>query len=98
MRTGKIGLRAFLFDRGVPDVATPVCRCGQSRETAVHVAAYCPDEETNRRRLPFAMRTQGDFTMAVRDPKRAAIFTRWFMRIRRLREYEVAMRIADGED
>ena len=98
MRTGKIGLRAFLFGRGVPDVATPVCRCGQGRETAVHVAAYCPDEESNRRRLPFAMRTQRDFTMAVRDPKRAAILTRWFMRIRRLREYEVAVRIADGED
>ena len=37
MRTGKIGLRAFLFERRVPDVMTPVCACGDGRETARHV-------------------------------------------------------------
>src|ERR1700735_2340765 len=31
MRTGKIGLRAFLFERRVPDVMTPVCSCGDGR-------------------------------------------------------------------
>jgi hypothetical protein len=47
MRTGKIGLQAFLFERRVPDVMTPVCSCGiDGRETACHVAAYCQLEET----------------------------------------------------
>jgi hypothetical protein len=64
MRTGKIGLRAFLFDRGVPEVPTPICRCGQGRETAAHVAVYCPEESFSRRSLPFAMRTCQDFDMA----------------------------------
>jgi hypothetical protein len=31
-RTGKIGLRAFLFQRRVPDVITPQCSCGGARE------------------------------------------------------------------
>lgn len=97
MRTGKIGLRAFLFGRGVPDIATPICRCGQGRETAAHVAAYCPEENTNRRSLPFAMRTHQDFSMAVRDPEKTALLVRWFMKTQRLREYRVAQQIADGE-
>jgi hypothetical protein len=41
MRIGKIGLRAFLFKHRVPDVMTPVCACGDGRETVRHVAAYC---------------------------------------------------------
>ena len=34
MRTGKIGLRAFLFERQVPDVMTPVCACGPGNSAA----------------------------------------------------------------
>jgi hypothetical protein len=98
MRTGKIGLRGFLFDRGVPNVPTPICRCGQGRETVAHVAAYCPEEGANRQSLPFAMRTYQDFNMAIGDPEKAAQLARWFMRTRRLREYRVALQIAEGED
>jgi hypothetical protein len=90
-------LRAFLFERGVPDIATPVCQCGQGRETAAHVAAYCPDENVSRRSLPFAMRTHQDFNTAAKDPRKAALLARWFMRTQRLREYRVAQQIADGE-
>src|SRR4029077_4460543 len=57
MRTGKIGLRAFLFERQVPDIASPICVCGDGRETATHVAAYCLQEGGARRELPFAMQT-----------------------------------------
>src|SRR4029077_1982598 len=65
MRTGKIGLRAFLFERQVPDIASPICVCGDGRETATHVAAYCLQEGGARRELPFAMQTRRDFDMAV---------------------------------
>ena len=98
MRTGKIGLRAFLFERRVPDVMTPVCSCGDGRETARHVAAYCQLEETTRRELPFAMRTHRDFDMAVKDPTRAASLTRWLMRRQRVGGYRVALQIADSEE
>jgi hypothetical protein len=36
--------------------------------------------------------------MAVRDPKKAPLLVRWFMRTRRTREYKVALQIADRED
>jgi hypothetical protein len=49
-----------------------MCRCGDGWETAVHVAAYCPEEVIARSELPFAMRTRRDFDMAVRDPTKTA--------------------------
>jgi hypothetical protein len=73
MRIGKIGLLAFLFERRVPDVMTPACACGDGRETARHVAAYCQLEEATRRELPFTMRTHQDFEAAVRDPGQWAL-------------------------
>ena len=37
-RTGKIGLRDFLFQRRVPDTVTPLCSCSSGeRETAEHL-------------------------------------------------------------
>ncbi|EAQ88920.1 hypothetical protein CHGG_05539 [Chaetomium globosum CBS 148.51] len=40
-RTGKSGLRGFLFTRRVPEVVTPVCRCGMARETFEHLVLEC---------------------------------------------------------
>ncbi|KAK3292038.1 uncharacterized protein B0H64DRAFT_308031, partial [Chaetomium fimeti] len=34
IQTGAIGLRDCLFTRGVPEVLTPACQCGEGRETA----------------------------------------------------------------
>ena len=82
----------------MPDVMTPVCACGDGRETARHVAAYCQLEEITRRELPFAMRTHRDFDTAVKDPTRAASLTRWLMRRQRVGGYRVALQIADSEE
>jgi hypothetical protein len=41
IRTGKVGLRAFLFEKKVPDVATPWCQCGGGLETAAHLVLDC---------------------------------------------------------
>jgi hypothetical protein len=40
-RTGRIGLRAFLFQRGVPEVNTPVCPCGEGSQTSEHLSSEC---------------------------------------------------------
>jgi hypothetical protein len=44
LRTGKIGFRAFLYDRKVPEIDSPWClSCnGQELETVSHVLLYCP--------------------------------------------------------
>ena len=42
IRTGKIGLAAFLYQRRVPNVESPACPCGWQWETAKHVVLNCP--------------------------------------------------------
>lgn len=42
IRTGAISLRDFLFTRGVPEVLTPACECGEGRETAEHLVVFGP--------------------------------------------------------
>jgi len=98
IRTGKIGLRSFLFDKQVPEVITPICRCGQDRETPCHVIAHCSIENVARTELPFTMRTSGDYLMAINDPKKVGSLTRWLMRKNRIPNYRVAVRIADSDD
>jgi hypothetical protein len=42
MRTGKIGLRHYLYQRGVPDIQDGDCRCGRATQTVRHVLLACP--------------------------------------------------------
>ena len=39
MRTGKIGLKKFLYERNVPDIDDTKCACGEGEETVWHVLA-----------------------------------------------------------
>jgi hypothetical protein len=41
--TGKVGLRAFLFEHKVPEVAIPQCPCGNTPETAAYLVLDCCD-------------------------------------------------------
>ena len=69
LRTGKIGLRAFLFQRGVPDILSPYCQCGE-RETPAHIWMACPLYEQQRAVLPAAA-TSRDFRVAVTSARHA---------------------------
>ena len=54
IRTGKVGLRAFLFEHKVPEVATPWCPCGEAPETAAHLVLDCRDLTAAERGPPTA--------------------------------------------
>jgi ribonuclease HI len=41
MRTEKIGLKDFLYQRGVPEITNPQCACGEGRQTVMHVLMRC---------------------------------------------------------
>ena len=60
MRTGWTGLRAFLFECGVPEVPMPRCRCGAGeRETAFHVVVRCSLLNRQQRRPSQRIRDEG---------------------------------------
>jgi hypothetical protein len=41
LRTENIGLRNFLYRKGVPEITDPHCPCGEGRETVMHVLLRC---------------------------------------------------------
>ena len=40
LRTEKIGLKDFLFQRKMPDVPSPRCECGERRQTVAHILLH----------------------------------------------------------
>ena len=47
MRTGKIGLNAFLYYRKVPGFETPSCTCGSGLQTPEHLFTDCTDPRSH---------------------------------------------------
>jgi hypothetical protein len=79
IRTGKIGLNAFLFDCRVPDIMSPNCECG-NRETAAHIILHCPLLAAKRdgltRDLGRPLRTHRDLATATADKTSAPSIAR----------------------
>ena len=95
IRTGKVGLRAFLFERKVPDVVTPRCLCGEAPETTAHLVLDCRDlnqqrVELRRTMAPRAMRSYRDFAAATAKKKTAYELLRWLLSTGRFPEYRLA--------
>ena len=100
IRTGKVGLRSFLFSRRVPNVMTPLCRCGRGPETATHLVLDCADLVEERAQLrralaPANMRTRRDYAAAT-EGKHAVILVRWLLATGRFPEFRLARRVAAG--
>jgi hypothetical protein len=98
LRTGKIGLRAFLFQRRVPDVNTPLCSCGTESETPAHIVLNCPLLAEQRERLrrslaPLPLLSHRDFENALRDYNAAHAIVKWCLGIGRFPLYDLAVRI-----
>jgi hypothetical protein len=51
LRTEKIGLNDFLFNRHVPDITSPGCSCGERRQTVAHVLLRCRKHKDLRNRI-----------------------------------------------
>jgi len=56
MRTGKIGLRSYLYSRHVPEIADDRCGCGRGPQTVAHVLFNCRRHAHIRK----ALWTEGD--------------------------------------
>ena len=74
----KIGLRAFLFRRGVPGIASPACRCDQGDQTAAHLFAECTDAKS-RAMQAMGFSTKGKVWEGLSDHKKAPGMARVFI-------------------
>lgn len=102
IHTEKIGLRAFLFTRRVPDIPTPRCRCGAAWETAEHIILHCDElreeRETLRRALtPLPLRTCRDLATVSDTPGAARELVRWLLRTDKFPMFGLAKRIGEEE-
>ena len=93
IRTGKIGLNAFLHRRRVPGIQ-PECHCGTALETAFHLATDCIDTEESRSALtgligPIDIRC--DFADAVGQPEHAKAIAKWMLATGRLKQFQHAV-------
>ncbi|EAQ87046.1 hypothetical protein CHGG_08299 [Chaetomium globosum CBS 148.51] len=98
IRTGAIGLRDFLFTRGVPGVLTPACECGERRETAEHLVVWCLAPPLTRRRERTGIRTRRDFYSVLHgiNPTTARLARRvldWLMDSGKLSMYNLTRRL-----
>src|SRR5436190_22150419 len=103
MRTGKIGLRAFLYAHWVPGAESPLCQCGIGNETAYHVVVQCLELERERKELQRQLgdgflTDRANFARATSDSRSGQAMARWLLRLGRLIEYRLAVRLArDGD-
>ncbi|EAQ91232.1 hypothetical protein CHGG_03167 [Chaetomium globosum CBS 148.51] len=98
IRTGAIGLRDFLFTRGVPEVLTPACECGKGRETAEHLVVWCLAPPLTRRWERTGIRRRRDFYSVLHgiNPTTARLARRvldWLMDSGKLPMYNLARRL-----
>ena len=67
VRTGHIGLNAYLARRRVPG-KTPKCSCGYRAQTAKHVVMFCPRHQERRQQL-FNIAGSSDWKAIVQTKK-----------------------------
>ena len=92
IRTGKVGLQAFLFQQRVPEVNTPLCRCSITGETPAYIVLFCPElqqerEELQKALLPHPLQTTRDFAAVTANPAYTRVVVRWLLATDRLPEY-----------
>jgi hypothetical protein len=95
IRTGRIGLSAFLNKMKVPGFDSPNCSCGNSAETASHIIAFCPRFNERRNRLDRGTVNLRTLTTTNEGLKK---LVRWFMKLRILKQFGLAEELIYGGD
>jgi hypothetical protein len=96
IRTGRIGLAAFLNKAKVPGFPSPVCPCGSARETAAHVIAHCERFAELRRTLIDSRTRQIDIKGLVSKPEIVPKLAKWFIQLQILPQFALAGRLLYG--
>lgn len=95
-RTGKIGLRAFLYNRRVPGVDTPECPCGSGPQTAEHLFCECNDPRSRPLR-DIGYTTAEGVREALSSPSQVLQIARGVIASGWLQEYRLAEKLGYEE-
>ena len=76
IRTGRIGLAAFLNKARVPDYPSPKCQCGHAEKMASYIIAYCSRFTEQRQSL---ITGRLDIKILISTVEGAKRLTRWFL-------------------
>jgi ribonuclease HI len=90
MRTGKIGLRKFLFQRYVPGITDTTCECGRGEQTVQHVLLSCTnfkDLRTEIWKQRDGRRERMDLREILNKPEQAKKAARFMILTRLLGQY-----------
>ncbi len=72
MKTGKIGLKAFLYKRDIPDIEISFCNCNQMLETIAYLTIEYQEITKERRRLSIkitiSIHIRYNFDLVLKDP------------------------------
>ncbi len=88
MRSGKIGLNAFLNRIRVPGI-DPDCRCGWRRQDVKHILLFCPRSREDKPRLLAEAGTR-DFQTMLTTTKGIRVAARWMVNSGWLNSFELA--------
>jgi hypothetical protein len=96
IRTGRIGLAAFLNRVGVPGIESPACQCGWGKETAAHVIAHCPRFAGIRHRIADQRTGRVDIQNLTSSPDGARKLAKWFIQLKLLPQFNLAEELLYG--
>ena len=88
MRSGKIGLNAFLNKMRVPGI-DPDCKCGWRKQDIKHILLFCPESHKDRPRL-LAEAGTSDFQTMLTTVKESRAAARWMVNLGCLNSFEMA--------
>jgi len=89
LRSGKLGLRAYLFQVKARDITSSSCPCGWRFQTIKHVLFYCPKYLQQRAEL-WTQIPNTDLRTLLADKKYLKAITRWMIKHTVIAQYATA--------
>jgi hypothetical protein len=96
IRTGRIGLAAFLNQARVPGVESPACQCGWARETAAHIIAHCPRFAGARHQIADPHTGQVNIKSLTSSLEGVRRLAKWFIQLQILPQFNLAEELLYG--
>src|SRR3954447_7403408 len=92
MRTGKIGLSAFLYYRKVPGYGSPICICGNGPQTPEHLFTNCTDPRSHSL-IAMGYTSISEVRAGLSSPEKAGKMAKSLLRSGWLREFRLSEKL-----